>query len=252
MKKKYLYLFFLLVSEIILAQNVEEIFDKANKLYRSGHYEEALTAYLKIEKKGVHSDDLYYNIGNVHYKLNHIAPSIFYYEKALLINPQHQDAKNNLVFAQRMTIDAFESLPKSVFQKINNQIIYPIHYNYWAWIGVILGFMSSFFFLLYYFIGYTGRKRFFFTLSIISFFLFLISISFTIKAKHHDLSNQPAIVFSPKASVKTEPIITAIEIFDLHEGTKVQILEQVDNWYKIKLIDGKIGWIPYDDIKKIK
>ena len=39
------------------------------------------------------------------------------------------------------------------------------------------------------------------------------------------------------------------EIFTLHEGTKVLVLDSVDNWKKIRIADGKIGWIISDEIQ---
>jgi len=252
MKRIIIYIVFLFFSGNLFAQDAQLLFEKANKVYRNGDYNKALNNYKKIDSLDLQSADLYYNIGNTYYKLNQIAPSIYYYEKALLLNPNHQDAKHNLIFAQRMTIDAFESLPKTLIQKINEQVIYPIQYNKWAWISVALAILFSLFFLMYYYAGFTSKKRLFFTLSLLSFFLFLVSLSFTFKAKHHEDSNQPAIVFSMKASVKSEPTTVASEVFELHEGTKVQVLEQIDDWSKIKLIDGKIGWLKSKEVKTIK
>jgi SH3-like domain-containing protein len=41
------------------------------------------------------------------------------------------------------------------------------------------------------------------------------------------------------------------KIFTLHEGTKVLVLDSVDNWKKIRIADGKIGWISTEEIKII-
>lgn len=255
MKQQILYLLFLLTGVLSAQDSASQsdiLFENANTAYRNGFYEEALSNYQQIDSLGLHSADLFYNLGNTYYKLNQVAPSIYYYEKALLSNPNHEDAKHNLIFAQRMTIDAFEVLPKSVFQKINERIIYPISYNTWAWISVFLVFLLSSFFLLYHFAKYTHTKRVFFILSFISIALFLISLSFTIKAKHYDMHNQPAIIFNTKVSVKSEPNHAALEAFELHEGTKVLVLENMDSWSKIKVVDGKIGWLLNDTFKKLK
>jgi tetratricopeptide (TPR) repeat protein len=235
-----------------LAQNSNELFEKANADYRNGIYSEALKTYHEIDKQGQVSADLYYNMGNSYYKLNQIAPSIFYFEKALLLNPSHEDAKHNLVFAQRMTIDAIEILPKSVLQSFNENIIYPISYNSWAWISVVLAFLIAIFSLSYYFSQYATKKRVYFILSFVSIGLFLLVLSFTIKAKYHYKTDQPAIIFSTKVSIKSEPQLSASETFVLHEGTKVQVMQIIDDWAKIKIADGKIGWLLNSDFKKLK
>ncbi len=252
MQKKIAAILFVFISLSLIAQDTAIIFEKANKAYRNAYYEEALSAYHQIDSLGWQSAELYYNLGNTYYKLNQVAPSIFYFEKALLLDPNNEDIKQNLAFAQRMTIDAFEVLPKSIFQKINERIIYPVHYNTWAWVSIVLAFMVSFFFLSYYFSTATNKKRLFFIISLVSTGLFLLSMSFVIKAKHFDNHNKPAIVFSAVVSVKSEPSLNASESFELHEGTKVQIVETIDDWSKIKLADGKIGWLKSETLKNIK
>jgi SH3-like domain-containing protein len=40
-------------------------------------------------------------------------------------------------------------------------------------------------------------------------------------------------------------------VFELHEGTKIQVLDGIDDWKKIKLANGKIGWVMAEYIKEI-
>ena len=250
--KKWISIILFLVTYSIFAQPADSLYSKGNENYKNGKYAEALKNYKALLSDGKKSAEVYYNVANTYYKLNQIAPSIYYYEKALMLEPNFEDAKHNLAFAQRMSIDAFEALPKTFIQRINEQFIYPISFNTWAWISVVFSFLIGVFFLMYYFSTYTDRKRFFFILGFISIFLGVISLSFAFKAAHHYKNQQPAIVFSPKVSVKSEPLLSAPESFVLHEGTKVQIEKKLDNWYKIKLSDGKIGWIDQESVKKIK
>ncbi len=79
----------------------------------------------------------------------------------------------------------------------------------------------------------------------------LISLFFAFQKYNMVQKDQPAIVFSQEAEVRSEPNLRSTEAFKLHEGTKVQVLDTVNNWKKIKLVDGKTGWIPSDDIKAL-
>jgi len=249
--KKLVYIL-LFVGFSSFSQNIQSLFEKANMAYRQERYNEAVNYYKKIETAKVQSADLYFNMGNAYYKLNQIAPAIYYYEKALLLDPNHSDAINNLKFAQHMTVDAFEKLPKSVFQKINEQFIYPFKVDTWAISSVILAFLIGIFVLIYYFSYKTSHKRIFFVLSVLSSILFLISLSATFKAKHHFEHDKPAIVFDMKVSVKAEPSSHADEVFELHEGAKVQIVEALSPWLKIQLPDGNVGWLKEDHVRKLK
>ena len=93
-------------------------------MYNEGKYAEAISLYESILATKKHSAALYFNLANAHYKLNHIAPSIYYYEKALQLNPNDSDIKNNLAFAQNMTIDAINDVPEVGFSKLINNTTY--------------------------------------------------------------------------------------------------------------------------------
>lgn len=252
MKRITYILTLVLTAQSLWAQTPDEIFTQANTNFRNGKYEKAISQYEQIEKDGYQSAELYYNLGNAYYKLNKIAPSIYNYEKSLMLNPHYEDAQNNLAFAQRMAIDIIEPMPKTLFQRINETIIYPLSYNTWAWISIIFAFITAGFVIAYYFSFETGIKRLFFILSFVALGLFLLTTSMGIKARHHFVNDQPAIVFASQVSVKSEPGATSEETFILHEGTKVQIVGEEENWYKIKLADGKIGWLMQNKVKPLK
>ena len=64
-------------------------------------------------------------------------------------------------------------------------------------------------------------------------------------------NNIEAIIFSGQTQVKSAPTNSSEIYFELHEGTKVLVLESLDNWKKIKIADGKMGWIKVSDLKEI-
>ena len=105
--KNILYIF-LLITQTFWAQTA---FDKGNNLYQKGNYQEAITAYKSVVNSGQQSAELYFNLGNCFYKLNKVAPAIYNFEKALLLNPNDTEIQNNLSFAQKMTIDEVVEVP---------------------------------------------------------------------------------------------------------------------------------------------
>jgi tetratricopeptide (TPR) repeat protein len=243
-----LLLFFCYLS---FAQTSNELFSKANDLYKNGKYSKAIELYLSIEKNGLESDDLFFNLGNSYYKLNKVAPSIYYYEKALKINPIHQDASNNLAFAKRMTIDIIEDLPKTFLQRFSSNVIQKLTYDAWAILAVITSFFGAVFFLLYYFSYSPKIKLFYFNTAIFLVFIMIVTVFFASSNYKTSQKSRSAIIFSLKCDIKNSPSIDGETVFELHEGTKVAILDELSNWKKIKLADGKIGWINASDIKEI-
>ena len=79
----------------------------------------------------------------------------------------------------------------------------------------------------------------------------LVSLVFAFKKYNLDSNNKPAIVFAKEARVKNEPNKRGAVIFKLHEGTKVQVLDAINKWNKIKLTNGKVGWLLSDTIKAL-
>lgn len=251
MKTRFLFMLVLFLGFLSYSQTPDELFSKANDFYKNGQYSKAIQLYLNIEKQGLESDDLFFNLGNSYYKLNKVAPSVYYYEKALKINPIHQDASNNLAFAKRMTIDVIEDLPKTFLQRFFSNVVQKLTYDTWAILAVIASFLAAFLFLLYYFSSSPKKKIFYFNITIFTFFVMTVTVIFAFSNYNTTQKGRSAIIFSSKSDIKNSPSIDGEQVFELHEGTKVYILDELSSWKKIKLADGKIGWIKASDIKEI-
>ncbi|WP_282031182.1 tetratricopeptide repeat protein [Winogradskyella eximia] len=244
-------LFVCCFSMIGFSQN-DSVFSEANTLYNNGKYAEAIDKYESILDSDQHSAELYFNLGNANYKLNNIAPSIYYYEKALLLEPNDKDIQNNLAFAQNMTIDAIEIVPKVGFSRIINNIVNTFNTDTWARIAIGGVLLFVVIFLAYHFSYTSSKKRIAFVTSIISLFIGCFSVVMAFQKDSLDRKDNPGIVFSQETRVKTDPNSASEEVFRLHEGTKVQVIETYEDWKKIKLSDNSTGWIPSEDIKLLK
>lgn len=248
--KKFLFLL-LMIANAAFSQSTEELFQEANDLYKNDKLEEAIQIYEKIEAQGLVSSELFYNLGNCYYKLNKVGPSIYNYEKALQLDPLNEDATNNLIFARRLALDNIEELPRTVFQKINENLLQKLSYNQWAIIVVVFSFIGSLLFLFFYFASTPSKKRFYFVTSTLSFILLLFAFTITYQQYSFAQNNKVAIVFAEETEIHNAPTLNSDEVFTLHEGTKVIVLDTIDDWKKIKIADGKIGWIVASEIKEL-
>jgi tetratricopeptide (TPR) repeat protein len=246
---KKLILISLLISQAFWGQNA---FEKGNTFYQKGKYDEAIIAYESILKSNKQSAELYFNLGNCYYKLNKVAPAIYNFEKALLLKPNDSEIQNNLAFAQKMTIDEITEVPKVGFSRILQDFTSNFHYDTWARITVTLAIAFLCFFLGYYFSNTTTLKRIFFSLMIFTLLFIIISFFAGFFEKSNNEKERPAIVFNEVASVKSEPKSNSQEAFILHAGTKVNVLESLNNFKKIQLLDLKEGWIDKNMIKELK
>ena len=211
-----------------------------------------MAAYEGILKDNKQSSELYFNLGNAYYKLNKVAPAIYNYEKALVLNPNNKDAINNLKFAQKRTIDEIKVIPKVGFAKLVRDFTGVYHYNTWSWIAVGLAMAFLLFFVGYYFSRVTVSKRIFFFGMFIFFILVIISVLAAFFEKSYFDNERPAIIFAEKSDVTSEPRNGDKPIFVLHEGTKVFVFETIGRWKKIQLTDGTEGWIDSSAIREVK
>lgn len=248
--KQLIYILLFLLSLSGFSQN-QALFKKANALYNNGKYAEAIDNYSTILESGKHSADLYFNLANANYKLNNIAPSIYYYEKALQLSPDDIDIKNNMAFAKNMTIDAIDVIPDSGLSRLIKNVTNSMSFDMWAKISVGLVFCFVILFLGYYFAYSTINKRLAFIGSSAVLVFVFITFVFAFHKYNLDKKDKPAIVFAQESKVKSEPNLRSEESFRLHEGTKVQIVDTVNNWKKIKLSDGKTGWVVDEDVKML-
>jgi len=249
--KKFVTILLLFIGFLSNAQSADELFKEANTFYKVEDYNRAAGVYLAIEEKGLVSTDLYYNLGNCYYKLNKVAQAIYYYEKALQLDTSNEDTLHNLAFAKRMTLDIIEDLPKTFLQRFSENVIQKYSFDTWALIAVIASFLASMLFLLYHFSGSSKMKLLYFNTTIFTVFVMLVSVFFAFDNYNWVQNNRTAIIFETKTDVKNAPTESSEEIFELHEGTKVIIVDELDNWKKIKIADGKVGWIYQDALKEL-
>ena len=230
----------------------DALFTQATEYYNNGEYSKAIENYNKILENGEHSAELYFNLGNCHYKLNAIGPSIYYYEKALLLKPNDSEILNNLNYAQNMRLDAIEELPKTEIAQIYGSIVNLFSFDQWAYIAVGLIVLFVLGYLAYFFLRMANQKRMAFIVSTFSLILGMVCIALAYLQQRESKGNNPAIVFSKEVKISSEPNDGSEVVFTLHEGTKVNVLDQLNDWNKIKIADGQSGWLKSDSIKLLR
>lgn len=229
----------------------QALFEQGKTQYKADNFQEAINQWKKIIANGEHSAEVYFNLGNAYYKLHQMGPSIYYYEKALQLAPNDSDVKNNLAFARNATIDVIEPLPKTFFAKWDQNISSLMPYDSWAWVAVIGILLFALLFLKYYFSEGTRTKRLFFVSSLLVLFIGITAFAMAFKTFHKATNVREAIVFAESAEVKNGAGMKNETIFQLHEGTKVEIMAEEDDWLHIYLADGKDGWMPASEVKEL-
>jgi tetratricopeptide (TPR) repeat protein len=237
---------------VAFGQEKDTTFENANAAYNAGQFEKAVMLYKQILESGQHSAELYFNLGNSYYRLNLVGESIFYFEKAKQLQPTDEDINVNSSFAQNMAIDAVEVLPKSQVTQLKDSIIELFSQEGWAYFIVLLAWLLVLFWGLYLWNKIPFIKRTFFVSSLV-LALFLIGSLFIAVIKSANTADTTyGILFNEKMEVWAEPNSRAEVLFLLHEGTKVQMLDELQDWQKIRIANGSEGWIKNAKVRSLK
>lgn len=247
MKKQIAILYVILFSALGLFANNEnlagEYFQKANKFYAQGNYQQALKNYEAIDSLGIISPQVYYNMANAYYKLQNYPMAIYYYKKALKYNPGDKAARQNLQLARSKTIDKFEILPQSPVTKLWNGFILLTSAKNWTYISIAFLFIAFVLFVLYRLGNSVSIKRISFILGLCMFFLSGLSAFVGYQNEKYFTTNKQAVVIAPTIDVYSEPANKGAKLFTIHEGVEVDVLEEINGYVKIKLPNDKTGWI---------
>lgn len=224
---------------------------QANELYKKGNYQEAAQQYENIiVNKGV-APELFYNLGNAYYKSSEIGRSILNYERALRLYPTYDDARFNLEMVQLKVVDNIVQAPTFFLGRWIENLIKLITSNQWIVIS-ICSFISGLLFIFIFVFGSTRqlRKNSFYVGSFL-IIMSLFTLVFSGVRKDQLLYHHEAIVMSGVVTVKSSPDKSGTDLFQLHEGTKVNIKSTLGGWTEIKLGNGNIGWVETPNIEKI-
>jgi tetratricopeptide (TPR) repeat protein len=244
-------LLFVVIGFRVAAENNQNVIDKANQLYQKGKYEDALKLYKKVIDSGFEAAELYYNIGNAYYKTNNIPSAILYFEKAKKLSPNDDAIDHNIYIANLKTLDKIEVIPKFFIARWFNKIGDFYSTDRWAK-AIIFSFIILLLSLsVFIFTRSVFLKKLSFSLMLI-FFIATVFIFVFAQIQYSKVKdNKEAIIFLPSVTTKSSPDEKSTDLFILHEGTKVKITDNINEWSEIKLPNGSIGWLKSNSFEVI-
>ncbi len=236
---------------LIFGQDFETNIRQGEKYYADAQYDSAAIAFQKVLNSGYHAAELYYNLGNAYYKQNEMPLAILNYERALKMDPNNEDVLFNLKLANTRIQDKIETLPLLFFVRWYIGLYMMFSVDVWAKIALVL-FAVFALFSLFYFLGRSlfMRKTGFY-LALVFLILSSTALFFSFEKNSSEKQRAEAIVFKPSVTVKSSPNSKGVDLFVIHEGTKIRLIDQVGNWGKIKIANGSIGWIELKTIELI-
>jgi tetratricopeptide (TPR) repeat protein len=241
----------LVASAAAQAQSPEQLFQQANGYYQQGNYAAATEAYESILKTGLVGGALYFNLGNAYYKQGNMGKAILNYERALRIMPADDDLHHNLQLANLLVVDKIEVTPRLFIWDWWDSIKAWFSLNGITWLGYVLfvlvaGSIVSIILAR----SFAWRKIGFLSTLVAGFFLLFAVLVLLDKAR--DIArDDEAIIVATITTIKNSPDEKSSDAFVLHAGVKVRITDSVNTWVKIRLADGKVGWMDRSAAEKI-
>lgn len=233
------------------AETPEGLWDKANTAYINNDYETAEQTYRAILGQGLVSAKLYYNLANACFKQNDLGEAILYYHRALRLAPGDEDMRYNLSVAEARTKDTIEELPVFFLSDWMEQVRQLMSAQAWT-IWSLVALVGMFAMLLFYLLArrLVLRKAGFFGM-VTALLLFVLFTSFAAGQRREAVGEDRAVVMTSSAAVKSSPDRAATDLFVLHEGTTVKVLNRLGEWCEISIADGKKGWTEWSKIAVI-
>ncbi len=232
------------VAAVVLAQSApepapEQLFSRANDLYRAAQYSEAVDTYEKIARQGSVNGNLYYNLGNSYFKKGDIGKAILNYERARQFIPYDSDLKANLDYARSL-------VRVNSSQYSRNRLLLWLHsLSDGLSVDAVTVFLSILFIGIFVLLTChifipAIRKYTVFLLAGILIVFFAGAFSLYWKINY---LTKGAVVIAKETQARFEPSENATAYFTLTEGNRVEVLDTGAHWFKIRRPDHKIGWV---------
>jgi tetratricopeptide (TPR) repeat protein len=231
---------------------VDSLWNTASKAYTEGRWQDAVDGYEQIASMGLESAALYCNTGNAYYKNGNLPKAILNYERALKVDPSYEDARYNLEYLGDMIQDRIDPVPSFILTVWAEKVSRVMDSDAWAVLFLVFFALAMAMLLLFLLSPSVAGRKTGFSVAIVAVVFAVASLSFSVWQKNDYEKEDGAVVMKPVASVKSSPSSESSQnLFVLHEGTKVYVLDQVGSWYNIELADGRQGWIRESDIEAI-
>lgn len=240
----------LLVSAALHADNTA-VFDSANAAYTKGKYEEAAKLYESILSGNQESAAVYFNLGNAYFKSNHTGLAILNYERAKKLDPDDEEINENLKLANQRTEDKIEAAPQLFLSAWKSSLTGWLTEKEWSLLLILLLFVGLALIALYIVSANKSMKQ-------LGFFggagvlILCVFVFFIARSKYSStLNSSSAVITAASVTVTGSPSDKGTKLFILHEGVKVDVTDEQDDWTEVKIANGNVGWVKTTDLQKI-
>lgn len=238
----------ILISSILVFQLYaqSELIKNAENSYKKGNYRESINYYKTLINKNYKSEKVYYNLANAYFKINDLGNAVLYYEKALKTAPNDKDVLKNLKVSRKKIDSPVEEIAEFVPIKILNSILKLLSPDNWAALALI----NIILVLILFFFKWIREKKIKLILLYTSLSLTIIIVIFMFISNIAANDNSFAVIFQEKRAF-SYPSDKSEVLYEIPVGEKIKIIDSIDIWYEIELINKEKAWILKGNIERI-
>ncbi|MBK7259117.1 MAG: tetratricopeptide repeat protein [Ignavibacteriae bacterium] len=233
------------------AQTVEQRYQQGNALYQQGKFAEPAAAYETILQAGYTGGEICFNLGNAYYKQGNMGKAILNFERALRFLPADDDVRHNLQLANLQIVDRIDPAPRLFLWDWWDGIkdVFSLNAITWlTWLMVVF-FLGSVALIL---LARTYALRKSGLIASIATGVMVVMAVAIFSGKVIDAnSNEEAVITAAIATAKNSPDAKSSDAFVIHAGLKVRISDSIGQWLRIRLVDGKVGWVEIKSAERI-
>jgi tetratricopeptide (TPR) repeat protein len=232
------------------ADRVEEAWRRGNESYLHGDYAAAVAAYEEVDRQGLPSADVAFNLGAAYFRKGAIGPAIWAFERALAIDANDEDARYNLDKARKLAA-------RRAQDRIEGEDKDP------AWMRIVGGLSRS-------------TATWFFVATYVGLFALLVvrrwarsesrpaltavvavlaagaALSGALLAGRVYLDRIPfGVVLPDEIAVKEGADANYRTSFAAHAGLRVRVVDRDQDWLRVRLANGLEGWVKAQDVGRI-
>jgi tetratricopeptide (TPR) repeat protein len=248
---KIFLLFSFLLIESVSANQLDELMKQGGDYYRNSEYDKAIETYEGLINSGFEGTTLYYNLANSYYRIGKLGYAILNYERALKFSPSDEDVKHNLEFANLSTVDRIQPLPKFFIFDIWEAMLGLLSVNGWSYLVYIFYLILLLLTTYYFFVKTIFQQKFILFSGLVVLIIIALLVSLLVVKLNRETTEKSGVIVVQSVTVKTSPDVNSTDTFIIHEGLKVRLEDKLDDWIKIRLADGKIGWILNEKAEEI-
>lgn len=242
---------FILISETGIAKDVNSSMQQASEYYRNAEFDKAIGVYEQLRNEGYEGTSLYFNLANSYYRVGKLGYAILNYERALKLSPNDEDVKHNLAFANLSTVDRIQPLPTFFLFEWWETLLTSLSVNGWTYAAYFFFIILLFLIVLYFFARTISQQKIILFSGLGTLIIFLMIVSLLVVKINREQTFISGVIVEQSTTVKTSPDPKSTDAFVIHEGLKVNLEDRLDEWVKIKLADGKVGWVEKGTVEKI-